>query len=223
MKPCPPEGAAPPAHNSDSVAAETLTGDLAPLVAALAQPDDGRWLGPCTADMELSGCASEWTAPFDKGTMLSIPSIGSFPSTDAVSPIPSAPLTATAPTEVDGMLWCRYSVEPDRLGGQESSETAAVPGSITLRTGHFVAGGTLDTATAQLVAGVAASESIPHSCDASAAMFLVLWPKRGREELGITFTAELDGCQMLYGDRSGARPLPADVRERLIAQAAIGG
>jgi len=260
------------------VAAVTLTGDLAPLLAALAEPDDGRSLGPCTADMELvpplwlvdatggainvhyphngcgktkpgvrdalaklavresttskrtliesraaldSGCASEWTAPFDEGAMLSIPSIGSFSSIDPASPIPSAPLTATATTEVDGMRWCRYSVEPDLSGAPESSEAAAVPGSIALRTGHLVAGGTLDTAIAQLVAGVAASESIPHSCDASAAMFLVLWPKRGREELGMTFTAELDGCQLLYRDRGSARPLPADVLERLTAQAAI--
>jgi hypothetical protein len=33
--------------------AETLAGDLGPLLAALNQPDDGRWSGPCTADMEL--------------------------------------------------------------------------------------------------------------------------------------------------------------------------
>ncbi|MGO4692188.1 hypothetical protein [Glaciibacter sp. 2TAF33] len=33
--------------------ADTLTGDLGPLLAALDQPDDAAWLGPCTADMEL--------------------------------------------------------------------------------------------------------------------------------------------------------------------------
>lgn len=35
------------------VSADTLAGDLGPLLAALDQPDDGDWPGPCTADMEL--------------------------------------------------------------------------------------------------------------------------------------------------------------------------
>jgi hypothetical protein len=36
-----------------AVTAETLAGDLGPLLKALDQPDDDKWLGPCTADMEL--------------------------------------------------------------------------------------------------------------------------------------------------------------------------
>jgi hypothetical protein len=35
------------------VSADTLAGDLGPLLAALDQPDDGNWPGPCTADMEM--------------------------------------------------------------------------------------------------------------------------------------------------------------------------
>ena len=102
----------------------------------------------------------------------------------------------------------------------ESGGATAIPGAITLRTGRFVAGGTLDTATARLVAGVAASEPVAHSCDASAAMFVVLVPSQGGQDLGMTFTAELDGCELLYRDGSGSRALPAEVRDILIAQTA---
>lgn len=255
------------------VSAVTFAGDLTPLLAALAEPDDGHWLGPCTADMELvpplwlvdaagrainahyprngcgktkpgvrdalsglkvretttlkrtlvepraaldSGCAVEWKAPFGEGPSLSIPSTGSPPS-DEISQIPSKPLTVTEPAELDGMRWCRYTVEPAPAGAPESSGAPAFPGSITLRTGRFVAGGTLDTAPAQLVAGVAASEPVPRSCDASTTTFLVLWPSWGGRDLGMTFTTELDGCELLYRDGSGTRPLPADVRELLTA------
>ena len=256
------------------VTAVTFTGDLTPLLAALAETDDGPWLGPCTADMELvpplwlvdatggainahyprdgcgktkpgvrdalsalpvqdtttlkrtlvdtraaldSGCGSEWTAPLDDLSLL-IPSTGSFLDADGLSSIPSTPLTVTVPTELDGMRWCRYTVEPDPASAPESS-AAAIPGTITLRTGRFVAGGTLDPASAELVAGVAAAEPVPRSCDASAATFLVLWPTRGGNELGMAFTAELDGCQLLYRDGAGTRPLPADLHALLSTRA----
>lgn len=258
----------------NGVAAVTLTGDLAPLLTALAEPDDGPWPGPCTADMELvpplwlvdatgrainahyprdgchktkpgvrdalagltvqetttlkqtliepraaldSGCRAEWTAPFDDGTLLSVPSAGSLPGIESLSPIASTPLTITVPTEIDGMRWCRYAVEPDPSGAPQPSGTAAVPGAITLRTARFVAGGTLDSATAELVADVAASDPVVRSCDASAEMFVVLWPTLTGQELGMAFTVELDGCELLYRDGSGTRPLPADVRELLLA------
>ncbi|WP_133160284.1 hypothetical protein [Cryobacterium zongtaii] len=266
----------------------TLTGDLAPLLAALSEPDDEKWLGPCTADMELvpplwlvdatgaaihahyprdgcaktkpaardalagltvrettamkqtlvepraaldSGCRAEWTAPFDEERLLSISSTDSFPGIGGKSPVPSTPPTSTPPTktpptstlptDLDGMRWCRYAVEPDPSGAPESSGTAAMTGAITLRTGQFVAGGTLDPATAQLVAGVAAFEPVPRSCDATATMFLVLVPIHGGHELEMTFTAELDGCELLSRDGSGTRPLPDDVRELLTAQTAL--
>lgn len=263
------------------VTAATLTGDLAPLLAALAEPDDEKWLGPCTADMELvpplwlvdatgaainahyprdgcaktkpaardalagltvretttlkqtlvepraaldSGCRAEWTAPFDEERLLS--STDSFPGVDGTSPVPSTrptstPPTTTLPTDLDGMHWCRYAVEPDPSGASEASGTAAIPGAITLRTGRFVAGGTLDPATAQLVAGVAALEPVPRSCAATATMFVVLVPIEGGHELEVTFTAELDGCELLSRDGSGTRPLPDDVRELLTAQTAL--
>ena len=265
------------------ITAVTLTGDLTALLAALAEPDDGTWLGPCTADMELvpplwlvdatgrainahyprtgcgktkpgvrdalagltvaettalkqtlvepraaldSGCAAQWTAPFDEGTLLAVPSTDSFLGADGISPLPSTslpstPPNVTVPTEIDGMRWCRYAVEPDPAGAQEPSGTAAIPGTITLHTGRFVAGGTLDTATARLVAGAAAAEPVPRSCEASAATFVVLVPSQGGQELGMTLTAELDGCELLYRDGSGTRPLPADVRELLTAQTAL--
>ncbi|WP_133163666.1 hypothetical protein [Cryobacterium zongtaii] len=69
--------------------------------------------------------------------------------TDGTSTIPSSAPTVTVPTELDGMRWCRYAVEPDPPGVPESSETT-IPGAITLHTGHFIAGGTLDSRTAQL-------------------------------------------------------------------------
>ena len=260
------------------VTAVTLTGDLTPLLAALAEPDDGHRLGPCTADMELvpplwlvdatgwainahyprdgcrktkpgvhdalaglsvretttlkqtlvepraaldSGCKTEWTAPFDEGRLQSVPSTDSFSGTDGMPQIPSTPPTVTVPTELDGMHWCRYAVEPAPSGASEPSGTATMPGAITLRTGRFVAGGTLDTATARLVADVATSEPVPRSCDATATMFVVLVPSRGGHELGMTFTAELDGCELLYRDGSGSFPLSADVRELLTAQTAL--
>jgi hypothetical protein len=121
-------------------------------------------------------------------------------------------------TDFDGMRWCRYAVESDPSGAPESSEALLVPGAIPLRTSRFVAGGTLDTVTTQLVAVVAAFEPVPRSCDASAATFLVLWPSQGGHDLGMTFTVELDGCELLYRDGSGTRPLPAAVRELLTAQ-----
>ena len=260
------------------VTAVTLTGDLTPLLAALAEPNDAPWLGPCTADMELvpplwlvdaigrainahypstgcgktkpgvrdalagltvresttlkqtlvepraaldSRCATEWTAPFDEGMLLQ--STGSLPGIVDVTPAPGTPRAATvptdaAPTEIDGMRWCRYAVEPLPTDPPESGAATAIPGAITLRTGRFVAGGTLDTATARLVADVAASEPVPRSCDATAAMFLVLVPSQGGQDLDMTFTAELDGCELLYRDGSGSRALPADVRDLLIAQ-----
>ena len=199
------------------VTAVTLAGDLTPLLAALAEPDDGHWLGPCTADMELvpplwlvdaagrainahyprngcgktkpgvrnalaglavretttlkrtlvepraaldSGCAAEWTAPFGEGATLWFPPTGSRPGSDGIAPIPgtpppstlpaSTPPPVTVPTELDGMRWCRYAVDPAPAGAPEPSEAPPFPGAITLRTGHFVAGGTLDTATARL-------------------------------------------------------------------------
>lgn len=260
------------------VTAVTLAGDLTALLAALSEPDDEHWLGPCTADAELvpplwlvdanglainahyprngcgktkpgvrdalaglnvreittlkrtlvepraaldSGCAAEWKAPFGEGPSLSIPSTGSLPGSDGLSQIPSKPLTVTVPAELDGMRWCRYAVEPAPAGAPEASGAPAFPGSITLRTGRFVAGGTLDTATAQLVAEVAASEPAPRSCDASAATFLVLWPSRGGQDLGMILTTELDGCELLYRDGNGTRPLPADVRDLLTALTAL--
>lgn len=254
----------------------TLAGDLTALLAALSEPDDGRWLGPCTADAELvpplwlvdatgraiivhyprngcgktkpgvrdalaglnvretttlkrtlvepraaldSGCAVGWKAPFGEGPSPSIPSTGAIPGPgpDGISQIPSKPLTVTVPAELDGMRWCRYQVEAPPAGAPEPSGAPAFPGSITLRTGRFVAGGTLDTATAKLVAKVAAAEPVPSSCDAPAATFLVLWPSRGGHDLGMAFTTELDGCQLLYRDGNGTRPLPAGVRELLTA------
>jgi hypothetical protein len=170
-----------------------------------------------------SGCSTEWTALFDEGILLSIPSTGSLPGIEDVSPATSTPRAGTAPTAtipIDGMRWCRYTVEPPPADAPESGAATALPGAITLHTGRFVAGGTLDMATARLVAGVAASDPVPRSCDASASMFLVLVPSRGEPDLGMTFTAELDGCELLYRDGSGSRALPADVRDILIAQTA---
>lgn len=263
-----------------AVTAVTLAGDLTALLTALAVPDDGPWLGPCTADMELvpplwlvdasgrainahypsdgcgktkpgvrdalaaltvhetttlkqtlletraaldSGCAMGWTAPLDGVALLTLPT-GSFPDADGMSSIPSTPLTITVPTEFDGMRWCRYMVEPDPASAPESntpeSSTPTIPGALTLRTGRFVAGGTLDPASAQLVADLAASEPVPRSCDASASTFLSLWPTQGGYDLGMAFTAELDGCELLYREGAGTRPLPADLHELLSTQTA---
>lgn len=157
-----------------------------------------------------SGCAAEWKAPFGEGTSLSIPSDGPLPGSEGISQIPSRPLTITVPPELDGMHWCRYAVEPTGPG-----QAPALPGSITLRAGQFVAGGKLDAAIAQLVADAAASDPVPRSCDASSTSFLVLWPIKGGHDLGMTLTVELDGCELLYREGSGTRPLPDNVREIL--------
>lgn len=164
-----------------------------------------------------SGCAVAWKAPFGEGPSLSIPATGSLPGSDGISQIPSKQLTVTVPADLDGMRWCRYAIEPALAGVPEPSGAPAFPGSIALRTGRFVAGGTLDMAAAQMVAEVAASEPVPSSCDAASATFLVLWPSRGGHDLGMTFTTELDGCELLYCDGNGTRPLPANVRELLTA------
>lgn len=263
----------------DGVTAVTLTGDLTPLLAALAEPDDGPWPGACTADMELvpplwlvdatgrainahyprngcgktkagvhdalaaltvqetttlkrtlttpraaldSGCAPEWTAPFDQGALLAIPS-GALPGIDEGSSPPSTPIpvprgpTVPVPTGTDDMRWCRYAVEPAPSEAEPSAD-AMIPGTYTLRTGRFVAGGMLDPVAARLVAGLAASEPVPRSCDATATMFLAIWPSRGGHELGTVFTAELDGCGLLYSDGTGTHPLPDEMRELLTAQ-----
>lgn len=86
---------------------------------------------------------------FRGANVAGVPSPGSLSGTDGTSTIPSSAPTVTVPTELDGMRWCRYAVEPDPPGVPESSETT-IPGAITLHTGHFIAGGTLDSRTAQL-------------------------------------------------------------------------
>lgn len=260
------------------VTAVTLTGDLTPLVAALAEPDDAQFFGPCTADMEIvpplwlvdatgrainahypltgcgktkpgvrdalaaltvqdsttlkqtlvepraaldSGCAVGWTIPIEglvEGVVEVSPGTGSL-STDVPSAVPGTPTGAPVPTDFDAMRWCRYAADAAPVGAQES-DGAALPGAITLHTGRFVAGGLLDASAARLVAGAAAAEPVPHSCDASATAFVALWPTRDGQDLGMAYTAELDGCELLYRDGSGTRPLPADVRELLLAQTA---
>ncbi len=263
-----------------AVAAVTLTGDMAPLLAALAEPDDGIGPGPCTADMELvsplwlvdaagqavhahyprdrcaktkpgvhkalaglsvrdtttlkrtlvvpraaldSGCAAAWAAPFNEGIPPSIPSAGSSSGTVGASPAPPAPIADSVLAEIDGMRWCRYAVEPAPADAAESTGSephgaVAAPATGKLHTGRFVAGGMLETATARLVANVAASGPASRSCDESAMMFLTLWPSREGHELGPTITVELDGCGLLYRDGNDARSLPADVRELLTVQ-----
>ncbi|MHA7262469.1 hypothetical protein ACX80W_04590 [Arthrobacter sp. TMN-37] len=268
-----------------AVTAVTLTGDLAPLLAALAEPDDGIGPGPCTADMELvsplwlvdaagravhahyprdrcaktkpgvhqalaglsvretttlkqtlvvpraaldSGCAAAWTAPFAQGIPPAIPSAGSASGTVGASPAPPTPIADTVLAEIDGMRWCRYAVEstpadgaePDGAepDGAEPDGAVAAPATGTLHTGRFVAGGTLDTATARLVADVAASGPVSRSCNESATMFLTLWPSRGGHELGSIITIELDGCGLLHRNGSDARTLPAHARELLTVQ-----
>lgn len=272
------------------VTAVTLAGDLGPLLAALAEPDEGTGSGPCTADMEIvsplwlvdangrainahyprdrcaktkpgvrdalaglsvretttlkralvvpraaldSGCAAAWTAPHDEGRLLSVPSTGSFADNEATSPLPPAPMADIGLTDVDGMRWCRYlieaapanaseadgaaadGVEPD---GVEPDGAAAVPGTIPLHSGRFVAGGMLETATARLVAEVAASEPQTRSCDESATVFLSLWPRQAGQEAGMIITVELDGCELLYRNGRSVRTLPADVRALLVGQ-----
>ncbi len=177
-----------------------------------------------------TGCAEEWKAPLAGGLSLSIPSDSPVAGPDGISQIPpdspltgpggtsqvpSKPLTVTVPADLDGMRWCRYAVEPDPVGAPVPGLESAFPGSVTLRTGRFVAGGMLDTPTAQWVANVAASDPVPRSCEASAKSFLELWPLKGGRDLGMAVTAELDGCALLYREGSGTRPLPADMHELL--------
>jgi hypothetical protein len=268
-----------------AVAVITLTGDLTPLLTALAEPDDGIGSGPCTADMEIvpplwlvdatgqaihahyprdrcaktkpdahnalaglsvretttlkrtlvvpraaldSGCAPAWTAPFHEGKPLPIPSADSVSGTVGASPAPPAPIADTVLAEIDGMRWCRYAVEPapadaaepntSESNASEPDGAVAVPGTAVLHSGRFVAGGTLDTTTAQLVADAAASGPVSRSCDESATTFLTLWPSREGHELGSIITVELDGCGLLYRNGSDPRTLPANVREMLSVQ-----
>ncbi|MEE2570119.1 hypothetical protein V1638_12030 [Pseudarthrobacter sp. J64] len=162
-----------------------------------------------------SGCVAKWKAPFTEELGLSIPSTSPLPALDGASQIPSRPLAVTVPPDLDGMRWCRYVAEPASSGA--SGEASALPGSIALRTGRFAAGGMLDAETAQLVADAAASEPVPRSCEATSTSFLVLWPIKGGQALGMTLTAELDGCGLLYREGSGTRPLPDNVRGILTA------
>ncbi|TDK23941.1 hypothetical protein E2F48_14190 [Arthrobacter crusticola] len=167
-----------------------------------------------------SGCAAAWTAPFNAGIPLSIPSAGSSSGAVGASPAPPTPIADTVLAEMDGLRWCRYAVEPAPAdlaepGGSEPDGSVAAPAKGTLHSGRFVAGGTLDTATARLVADVAASGPVSRSCDESATKFLTLRPSRGGHELGSIITVELDGCGLLHRDGSDARTLPADARELL--------
>ena len=180
-----------------------------------------------------SGCPATWAAPFDEGKLRPVPSTDSFSGTNGAPPVPPAPITDTELTDIDGMRWCRYSAgpapaetaEPDGspsnasgFDEEASGGSAAVPGRISLHSDGFVAGGTLDAVTAQLVADAAASEPVPQSCDDTATMFLVLWPSREGSDLGMVITVELDGCGLLYGNGRGARTLPAGVHEMLTMQ-----
>ena len=260
-----------------AVTAVTLTGDMTPLLAALAEPDDAPGDGPCTADMEIvsplwlidgtsqailahyprnrcgktkpgvhdalaqlsveettvlkralqvpraaldSGCAPARALPVEAGTPQSIlPSIPPADSSGVIGalPAPPAPLADSALTDMDEMHWCRYAIEAGTTEVAEQEETEMFTGVITLRSGRFVAGGTLDDATSQLVVEVAVSEPVATSCEELATTFLTLSPSRGGHELG-TITAELDGCGLLYRNGSENRRLPADVRDMLTTQ-----
>jgi hypothetical protein len=241
-----------------AVTAETLAGDLGPLLKALDQPDDGTWLGPCTADMELvpplwladatgrairvhypvtgcgktkpavrealaglalagtvtekrqltqpraaidAGCDAEWMAPTNDWPQLMVPQGGDLQE----------------PGQTDGMRWCRYVSQPV----VPDTEAPQFEGTITLQTGRFVAGGTLNPGDARLV--LAAADAAPDnatsgaSCELASVAFVVLLPLWDDKPVGSPLTAQLDGCGLLYRDGSDPRPLPADLHRVLEA------
>jgi hypothetical protein len=273
---CNPMGSIEDAEGQwSAVTAVTLTGDLTPLLVALAEPDDAAGDGPCTADMEIvpplwlvdaageamlahyprnkcgktkpgahdalaqlsvegttvlkrtlqvpraaldSGCAATRALPIKAGTPQPIPP--SIPPADSSSgvigalPAPPAPLADSALTDMSEMRWCRYAIRTSTTDVAEQEETEAFKGVLELRSGRFVAGGTLDKATSRMVVDGALSEPVATSCNESATMFLALSPSRGGHELG-TITVELDGCEQLYRNGSETRTLPADLRDVL--------
>ncbi|MEC5199823.1 hypothetical protein RCH21_002062 [Arthrobacter sp. PL16] len=259
------------------VTAVTLTGDLKPLLAALAEPNDAIEGGPCTADMEIvsplwlvdatgqailahyprnkcaktkpavhdalaelsvekttvlkrtldvpraaldSGCAATRALPVKQGTSQSIPSTDSSSGVIGALPAPPAPLPDSVLTDTVEMRWCRYTIQAATPEVAEQEETETFTGVITLRSGRFVTGGTLDEANSQMVVDAALSTPVAPSCDESATMFLTLSPSQDGHELG-TITVELDGCGLLYRNGSETGTLPADVRNMLTTQTGI--
>ncbi len=259
------------------VTAVTLTGDLTPLLEALAEPDDGVAPGPCTADMEVipplwlvdatgrailvhyprnecaktkpvvhdalaglavhgtrtskralevprgalhSGCAATGMSPIIDGAPQPAPSPEAPAGVVGARPVAPGPIADSVLVEADGMRWCRYAVEP-ATAAAESAAGLAVPATVPFRSVRFMAGGMLDAATIRAVVDAAITAPVSRSCGDQATTFLVLRPSRGGHELGSTITVELDGCELLQRDGSGARALPPDVLAMLTVQTAV--
>lgn len=255
-----------------AVTAVALSGDLEPLLAALAEPDDRSGAGPCTADAEIipalwlvdgagralhahhprdrcgktkagvraalaglsvrettiekqtllvpraaldSGCAVTAIVPEGEDSLWTPPPEELLPGTIGATPAPPSRITDAEVNDVDGMRWCRYAVEPDPLPSEQPADTGVLEVTIMRHPGRFVSGGTFDTATAALVAGVTRFASDSSSCDETTTTFLVLWPSSDGHDAVMPLTAELDGCGLLYRSGDDVRLLPTEVRELL--------
>jgi hypothetical protein len=181
-----------------------------------------------------AGCDVEWMAPTGDWPKLMAP-LGTLQNVSSPVPhepeqvtpgvtvnpgvtiSPASPPSDPTPGQTDGMRWCRYATQPVVPG----TEAPQFEGSITLQSGRFVSGGTLNQGDAGLV--LAAANDAPHnattgeSCGLASVAFIVLWPLWNDEPVGSPLTAQLDGCRLLYRDGSDPRPLPADLHRVLEA------
>jgi hypothetical protein len=165
-----------------------------------------------------ANCPAEWKEPVAVGI--------------AVAPIPAPDLGAegtgaTVPgsagvvpegSEVDSLRICRYSVDrPGASAPPPTGPSAELEFSGTeVFTGEFVDGGSLDGPAKNAVLKAATADAPAAECDDEAAEFAVLWPVAGGLDVGAPLTAELDGCQRLFGPDGTARTMPHEASTAVV-------
>lgn len=168
-----------------------------------------------------ANCPAEWSIKPATGIALA-PPMGELPGPDVAhdgEAVPGFPGRLSSGNEADTLRMCRYRTEPapnKEDGPSGGSEQNPQFGSIKVVAGKFSSGGSLGGSAKDAILQAVADKAVDATCDDEASDFVVLWPVADGLDVGAPVTAELDGCQRLFGPDGAARTLPQEARTAVV-------
>lgn len=168
-----------------------------------------------------ANCPAEWSITPETGMALA-PPIGELPGPDAAhdgDAVPGSPGRLPSADEADTLRICQYRTDPaphEEDGPPTGTEPDPSFKSIKIVSGTFSSGGSLGGSAKDAILAAAAADAVDATCDDEVSEFAVLWPVADGLEGGAPLTAELDGCQRLFGPDGAARTLPQEARTAVV-------
>ncbi|MGW6172100.1 hypothetical protein ACWF5H_01285 [Arthrobacter sp. NPDC055138] len=168
-----------------------------------------------------ANCPAEWSIAPLTGIAVE-PPMGDLPGPGAAHDgegVAGSPGLLPSADEADTLRICQYRTGPalnEEDGPPAGAEQDPHVESVKIVSGRFSGGGSLGGSAKDAILKAAAADAIDATCDDEAAEFAVLWPVADGLDVGAPLTAELDGCQRLFGPDGAARNLPREASTAVV-------